>query len=273
MTTVELSIAAQPRRPQRQQKRTAPAAPWIVIDDFLGRAEAKGVWDYFAQTSFSTIHDGRWKRIYGMIDRVVLRGPDLRYRPSAPPSTREPLPPQINPLAEALTTEPRSAAFLRSCAAWNQVSFQAYIYPQGSGLRWHLDGPRAAAFIYYAHPDWHPNWGGELLLSPGSGGEDALPAPAASAGDFSSFYSDFDARALLWRPEGGFVFPAPNRLVLIRGGTPHAIKRIEPAAGEAFRASIAGFFSCAPPEAGDQVQFQQSAGAPPMTRGPPSVPP
>jgi hypothetical protein len=39
-----------------------------------------------------------------------------------------------------------------------------------------------------------------------------------------------------------FLSPRPNRLVLLRGGVRHCIKKVESAAGNAFRASVSGFF-------------------------------
>jgi hypothetical protein len=41
---------------------------------------------------------------------------------------------------------------------------------------------------------------------------------------------------------GVFIYPRPNRLVLLRGGILHCVKKVERAAGEAFRASVSGFF-------------------------------
>lgn len=35
----------------------------------------------------------------------------------------------------------------------------------GSGLGWHEDDAQyKGAYIFYAHPEWKPNWGGELCV-------------------------------------------------------------------------------------------------------------
>jgi hypothetical protein len=41
---------------------------------------------------------------------------------------------------------------------------------------------------------------------------------------------------------GSYVVPKPNRLVAIRGGTPHAIAKVRASAGSHVRASVGGFF-------------------------------
>ncbi len=50
---------------------------------------------------------------------------------------------------------------------WDRVSARPYVYPQGTGLSWHVDDSElyAGAFIYYAHPHWNAHWGGELLVA------------------------------------------------------------------------------------------------------------
>ena len=49
-------------------------------------------------------------------------------------------------------------------------------------------------------------------------------------------------RAVAWLCSHRVVLPRPNRLVVIAGGNYHAIKRVDPAAGDHVRCSIAGFF-------------------------------
>ncbi len=50
------------------------------------------------------------------------------------------------------------------------------------------------------------------------------------------------SRLLLEGGFGSYVAAKPNRLVLIKGGTPHAIAKVRAAAGRHLRASIRGFF-------------------------------
>jgi Rps23 Pro-64 3,4-dihydroxylase Tpa1-like proline 4-hydroxylase len=102
------------------------------------------------------------------------------------------------------------------------------------GLEWHSDTGWLGAFVYYVHPVWRSSWGGELLVA----ADDATPsgiAPAAAA----DWRRDVET---VCRTGGAFICPRPNRLVLLRGGTLHCIKKVESGAGPSFRASLSGFF-------------------------------
>lgn len=102
---------------------------------------------------------------------------------------------------------------------WRTLHASGYVYPYGTGLDWHLDDQHyAGAFTLYVHPQWKTTWAGELLV--------ASPP--------------FDKEQST--QTGAFVAPRSNRLVILRGGTPHKISRVSPLAGENFRRSIAGFF-------------------------------
>jgi len=113
-----------------------------------------------------------------------------------------------------------------------EFSFRAYKYGPGTGLTWHTDGPFPGAFAYYAHDKWMPHWGGVLLVG-----------KRARAVDSASVHRSFYRYAV---PEtfeqGDFVLPAPNRLVILRGGAPHSITPVTAAAGDRFRLSLSGFF-------------------------------
>jgi Rps23 Pro-64 3,4-dihydroxylase Tpa1-like proline 4-hydroxylase len=106
-------------------------------------------------------------------------------------------------------------------------------------LGWHDDGEeRTAAYTFYAHPAWAPEWGGELLI--GTKRQD-------NTGRGTAFRRDdtFDelSPTVAGVCAGVFVVPLPNRLVVIRSGVPHRINRVEMAAGTNWRVSIAGFFT------------------------------
>jgi Rps23 Pro-64 3,4-dihydroxylase Tpa1-like proline 4-hydroxylase len=107
-------------------------------------------------------------------------------------------------------------------APWTDFTLSPWTYRPGHGLEWHSDRGYLAGYIYYAHPDWHSSWGGELLVAPDAAAT-SIPESVCEAG-------------------GVFIYPRPNRLVLLRGGVLHCIKKVEGAAGKAFRASISGFF-------------------------------
>jgi hypothetical protein len=217
---------------------------YLVIDNFLSEAERLALWDEICRLPFAKVHEGRWKKAFHVRDGEAWWGPNYFHHAHGEPQAEYAT---IKALADRIEGSPQVLSFLASCGDWTQLSLQPYLYPAGSGLSWHLDGGnRAAAFIYYAHPHWHPAWGGELMIANGPSARDAAQIPA-DIRSFDRFYGKFDVTGLLDGEGGKFVFPSPNRLVLLRGGTPHSIKKVEEEAGEAFRASIAGFFSA--PEA------------------------
>jgi len=92
---------------------------------------------------------------------------------------------------------------------WFGFSLSPWVYRTGMALNWHDDAGYAASYVYYTHPAWDASWGGDLVV--------------ASGGDV-------------------VIDPRPNRLVLLRGGTRHCIRKIEHAIGDGFRASLSGFF-------------------------------
>jgi hypothetical protein len=215
-------------------------ASHLVIDNFLSEDERLELWDEIALMPFTHVHEGRWKKAFHARDGDAWWGPNYFHHVAPEPQDSYET---IRALAYRIETSPEVCAFLATCGPWTQLSLQPYLYPPGCGLSWHLDGgTRAAAFIYYAHPHWHPAWGGELMVATGAGAEMAARSPAHIR-TFDRFYGKFDVTGLLDGEGGTFIFPTPNRLVLLRGGTPHCIKKVEEEAGGAFRASIAGFFS------------------------------
>ena len=97
---------------------------------------------------------------------------------------------------------------------WRTLSARAFVYPPGTSLDWHNDGGQVTgAYTYYANLEWRPEWGGELLIRAGE------------------------------TPDAGvFIQPRPNRLVIIRGNTPHKLCKVGVLAGNSGRASVSGFF-------------------------------
>jgi hypothetical protein len=119
-------------------------------------------------------------------------------------------------------------------AAWSNATVCPYLYPAGCGLSWHTDGAYVGAYIYYAHQKWSPHWGGELLVSAGEAGESSAPN--------RRLVKDDEAEPPPMAGMGYFFAPRPNRMIYLRGGTFHAIKKVEAAAGDNMRISVSGFF-------------------------------
>lgn len=138
---------------------------------------------------------------------------------------------------------------------WSAVSARAFRHSAGSGLSWHTDDRSyAGAWIFFAHPEWDCHWGGELLVAdPSCHGrqwrEPALPAsegrslPKAEALQARERLKVQAENALLGAVGvGHYIFPKPNRLVVIAGGHPHRVNPVAPQAGAHARATVSGFF-------------------------------
>ena len=214
-----------------------------VIDDFLDEETWTQVWSDF---QFLQLHPvtrtlGAWK----LDDGVPLGGEEIVM-------PREPQEPAAGPASSSLASSGLASMVSKLLDSpeffgklidddWNRISARPYVYPQGTGLSWHVDDHElyAGAFIYYAHPHWNAHWGGELLVA-----ERDLEAEAEQ-GEMPIMGHRFETESyserLLEIGCGNFVCPKPNRLVML-SGAPHMVARINSAAGATVRASISGFF-------------------------------
>jgi Rps23 Pro-64 3,4-dihydroxylase Tpa1-like proline 4-hydroxylase len=137
------------------------------------------------------------------------------------------------------------------------ISACTYLYPQGTGLSWHVDVPRlyTGAYIFYAHPTWNCQWGGELFVADESGRPQELDQGTVTllrregtqlrptTVRVPAFLDNERENAELGRiGMGRYIAPKPNRLVVIASGNPHMINRVNPAAGSHVRCSVSGFF-------------------------------
>ncbi|WDD92410.1 2OG-Fe(II) oxygenase [Burkholderia sp. FERM BP-3421] len=110
---------------------------------------------------------------------------------------------------------------------WFGYTRDFYRSNTGAGLLWHRDTEvYSGAFVFYASAMWDANWGGELCVQ---------PAPLPDLRQLSR------AQKIDGLDRGTFFYPKPNRLVFIKGGTPHRVSSVD-ASAEAPRFTVAGFF-------------------------------
>lgn len=197
-----------------------------VLDDFLDHGSWSQVWSDLQVCDLWPIHrsSGAWK----LDDGVPLGGEEIIV-PKGGAAEEHEAAPIVNALAGASDAIDRV-----TCGEWDRVSARTYIYPESTALSWHSDDSElyVGAFIYYAHPEWDAHWGGELMLVDGGDDLDLMGHRFAAAE-----YSE----ALLARGGGQFLFPVPNRLVLL-GGDPHQVAAVRRGAGDRVRATVSGFF-------------------------------
>ena len=203
--------------------------PYHLTDDLLDDEAHSQIWTFFQTAPFAPVThtEGAWK----VGDGGVLASDELLVPSDFEGTIDHPM----GGLA-AWVLNHRETINDWASGPWAALALRAYVYPQGSGLDWHVDdhGVYAGALVYYAHPVWNVAFGGELLV----GGAPLAPEAGLRGHRFDNrHFSD----QLLEQQTGHCILPKPNRLVLI-GDHPHKVNAVHPNAGQVVRASVAGFF-------------------------------
>ncbi|OKK14320.1 hypothetical protein AMK16_31310 [Streptomyces sp. CB00455] len=196
---------------------------FVVIDDLLPEAD-------FATTT-AAFTGLRLKPVLSTIDPVYdgfayRAGEDkqpLADRPGAPDSPRwqRAVKEQVTEHLDLLGARPGDDGLALTFSAWG--------YPAGSRLSWHNDAGagRVGAYVYFTHAAWDASWGGGLALIDEESRDDAA-----------------DGAALVHSPaHPTLILPRPNRLVVFRSHTMHAVQRVDSAAGDRLRRTWTGFIT------------------------------
>ncbi|MCC3765509.1 2OG-Fe(II) oxygenase [Glycomyces sp. TRM65418] len=103
----------------------------------------------------------------------------------------------------------------------SMVTGAVWRYPRGSALGWHNDagGGRIGEFVCFLHPEWGGDWGGELVVLDKAADQSDRTGP-----DGTLSIPEFVSRS---RSTMTLIAPVPNRVVFLRAGTAHTIKRVE----------------------------------------------
>jgi hypothetical protein len=199
----------------------------VVYDDFLTADHAELVWELVKSENYRSQRTTEWYKVWRLGDGAPLGGRDYSYRAG----------PFGNDIDHVIAAAVQHAAVTPDLVppGWIDFVLRPYLYPRGTKLSWHNDaGHYSAAFTYYAHPYWASTWGGELLVL-------AAPSENALAVDSALDHRRED-EFLMATGTGYFVSPRPNRAIFLKGGTLHALNRVDADAGDHVRCSIAGFF-------------------------------
>lgn len=239
-------------------KEILKAPGLLVMDDVLDEDAWSEVWTYFQFEDLAptTRTDGAWR----LEDGDVLAGPEFHGAAPWVDAAREaeleeafddalfPTGAPPDHLLEVLRGLADAGELTPVRDDWEHLAGRAYVYRAGSALSWHRDDhdTYAGAFVYYAHPEWNVQWGGELLVADMA---DPLQLPVTPFRFENREYSE----ALLEQGSGRYIAPKPNRLVVL-GPQPHRVTPVAAAAGQAVRASLAGFFIRQGPQPGDDMQ-------------------
>ncbi|MFJ3906227.1 2OG-Fe(II) oxygenase [Streptomyces sp. NPDC090025] len=109
------------------------------------------------------------------------------------------------------------------------LTLSAWGYPAGSRLSWHNDAGagRIGAYVYFTHRAWDSDWGGGLAVID--------EESRADAADGAALVDSATHPAL--------ILPRPNRLVVFRAHTMHAVQRVDATAGDRLRRTWTGFIT------------------------------
>jgi hypothetical protein len=186
-------------------KLVAETPQFHVYDDVLSEKEFRAVWQYVQLESYVPVHHARWVKVWRISDGIPLAAPtDVLYRNptdlAGMPDTDDKRPrvypthTAVDRLLETLVGHPDQFGRLvgKLDVDFENISARSYLYPEGTGLSWHEDAiGYSGGYVFYAHPEWNAQWGGELLIA------DKAPRPQDS---------ESDRVVVLARQEGGLRF-------------------------------------------------------------------
>jgi hypothetical protein len=209
---------------------------FAVFDDFLVPEHLEAVRQYLADERFTHLRNV-WKpnHYYRLVEGDPLVGPTVYYNHPKVPSgfSSYPCGKSSDFVVESLIKAVDSLTpWVGSRGStWDFLSCTPYLYPVEAGLAWHDDAKdRSGSFVLYLHDEWKSSWGAELLIASDVGGRKATVRR----------YQGVDTDL------GHYVAAVPNRLVVIKAGTPHRLKSVSVNAGENLRISMTGFFQPLP---------------------------
>ena len=222
--------------------RSSHSTSFVVYDDILAPELLAGMQRHLQDEPFEEVHaSGGYRRTWSVVDGRPLRGP-LILRPDPRPKAAELPQSPVNPgvdrlldVVEALAARHESLVG-RVGDDWEGIAARSWLYPPGSGLGWHDDHlSYTGAFVFFAHPRWLLDWGGELMLL-----DEAAPKGTLAEGVHPSAL--LAPRLLPLGPGGSFVTASTNRLVFLRSGVTHRVAPVSGLAGHELRTTISGFF-------------------------------
>lgn len=224
----------------------------LVIDDFLSEEEKGLVWAYIQEEKYKPVHSDQWVKAFRLSDGIPMWGPP--YLSDKYDADRKN---DVYPVNKGIDIIFKSLKAVQSEFIpligkqgddWAYFFARSYLYPRGTGLSWHRDNANnvTGAFVYYAHPKWDVNWGGEFLISDSSTKNIVYDTQRTYSGDDRFLGSHLDTssenKILMEKGFGLYVQPKPNRLAVLTSGVVHTIKRVDENAGDNVRSTIQGFF-------------------------------
>ncbi len=230
----------------------------MVLDHVLPQDRFKALSSALKLEKYRWVHHGGWQKVWRLLDGAPLAGDLVHSHAVNCEGHVYPTGAEIDSVIDAVLGLADEIASLvgRQGREWATCSCRPYVYPLGAGLSWHVDEVRyTGSFIYYAHETWNANWGGELLVADATC---RVKYPTVDLADPNArrmletlhagqiVDATYISSKLMETGCGQYVMPRPNRLVVLSAGNYHAIKRVDPSAGDHARVSVTGFFQSVP---------------------------
>jgi hypothetical protein len=223
-----------------------------VFDEVLGEKDFELFWNYIQTEEYQPIHRTQWRKIFKLSDGNSMEGPAYLSMSALNHNKIKSYPTGLG--IDLLISQVRTLASEvahwvgKEQEDWDYFSAKPYLYPCSTGLAWHDDFTDVTgAYIFYAHPEWNISWGGELLVAQEEPRTDRLhgkPVYGSNDPKIVGFHLDNEEqnKRIMNPGVGNYIMPKPNRLVFIKRGVSHTIKKVDPEAGDHVRCSVSGFF-------------------------------
>jgi hypothetical protein len=223
----------------------------IVLDDFLEPQDFALVHEFVQAADYA--RNPKWMKPWDLADSMPWQTGETVYHPvkrlpPGDPRRQYPTGTALDRLIERILGTKFYRQNFRDTA--RSMTARAYLHPQGGSLDWHNDAGRfAGAYAFYAHTRWHISWGGELMLVEDDIPDELLPDHEYLEGGelkrrktWNVIHKEDLSELLMERSLcTSWIFPKPNRILIMRRGLWHKINQVKSNAPFA-RCSIAGFF-------------------------------
>lgn len=225
-----------------------------VFDNFLKKADMENLNSFISRLDYSSVHTEKWQRVWRLCDGAPLVGPTWTFeKRSAEHHAGRPGETSGSSMTKFLDHVMDLAkdahAIVANPVAWVAITAAPWVYPAGTGLSLHSDGPPnfTGSYVYFSHKRWNIHWGGQLLIMNESTSGVFAKTGGRKINSMAKWLDDSIENELMWEPGLALcIFPKPNRIVFIGPKAQHLITRINDAAGQNARISVSGFFQPPP---------------------------
>jgi len=223
----------------------------VVYDDVMDENAYAALWKWVQLENYATSHSGSWHKVWHLTDAQPMMGHEWQ-------ASKRPWNNGMDICAHYISeiAKHHKDHLGEEGKDWNEVVYRSYLYARNSKISWHNDMGYASAAVFYTHPRWSPQWGGELFVAEVPEKYDLVTQESGP-----HLTHDWWDGYLSERGVGLYIQPKPNRLVLMPAGTWHMINRVDADAGDNVRCSITAFFKKvnhpqAPKPEGDPVMAE-----------------